>query len=692
MGRLYNELRVTEPFEIRLVTLEEIDEGTDEVVCRLDTVLLANAPEYRALSYCWGDTEPPAFVKCNGFQLRVTENLTAALKCLLRRRNRSRDRKPGGGGGLTFWIDAICINQGNIYERAQQVILMGDVYRQAREVVVWLGPATDHSDLAFRVCQRLYDEEMRRKSGLSSEKELKYKEAKGVRWSFVESYAHIIYDEKGRLSRKAITAYIRELDAIHAILRRPWWTRVWIIQEITLARELVVLCGDDTISWQTLDLGINACLARPFSTDFLSLAVVHYANMLFQIRHAVIYNKGAVTQPPYSLTHLLGRFRWSKATNARDKVYGLLGLVTSGQDNPVTNLSYTKEVEKCYRDAILDIIRSSGSLDVLQLSRKPPGLSTISAQHALDLPSWVPYLQLDADDVDPAVDLSQLGAIGVQSWPDVGTYCSQDNPWHQQWRSLCFSASGDSSIAEDDVWCKEDGKTLVVEGYAFDQVKAVGEMQTGAEAQRNPLFHQQYLHIRRGMVEAENIRSAGKIAKSLLKTSLRKGRGAVIGEQSRHVCKTLAENNIAKTVMQASWTGLRGIYHNFCQFGQEQLRMTEWGRLASSQHHAYPTGETPTEAFVGTLYQGWLGTDPQEMLGQYEAEWKRVLGRIETVDRSWFGRHLKARGDLRYVLASLIYCFATLFKLEELNLNGQTSEFSESLKSCLPTSIHDGLC
>ncbi|ETS86705.1 hypothetical protein PFICI_00533 [Pestalotiopsis fici W106-1] len=665
MGRLYDELRITDTVEIRLVTLEGIDEVTDRVVCRLDTVPLSDSLKYRALSYCWGDAEPPALVECNGFQLRVTENLTAALKCLLRNRN----GKPLSDF-LTFWIDAICINQENIMERAHQVTLMGNIYRQAKEVVVWLGPAADHSDLAFRACQRLYDEDLRRKTGLSSAKEMKYKVAKGVRWSSMESYAHIIYDEKGRLSSRAITAYIRELDAIHAILRRPWWTRVWIIQEITLARELVVLCGHDSISWHTLDVGINACMQRPFSADFLALATVHYANMLFQIRHAVIYSKGAVTQPTYSLTHLLGRFRWSKATNARDKIYGLLGLVAAGRDGPLTNLSYSQDVEKCYRDAIIDIIKSSGTLDILQLSRKPPSLGTVSAQNTLDLPSWVPFLQLDADDVDPAVDLSKLGAVGVQSWPDIDKLCSAENPWNKQWRSLCFSASGDSRIARDDVESKEDN-VLVIRGFVFDKVQTMGEAQTGIKAQGNPLLHQQYLHIRRATVEAENIRFAVKAARSLLKASTRRECVDVFQEQFHHVCKTLAENNIVKTVWQASWTGLGGNFHNFCQFGQEKLRITEWKRLALSQQGAYPTEETPMQAFVGTMYEGGLGTDPEEMMKQYEVELRRVLSKVETLDRGYLVRRLRPQSRLRHVLAGLICCISTLFKIEEIDFIGQ---------------------
>lgn len=667
MLHLYDELQAKDAIEIRLVTLEGIDDTTGEVNCRLDTVRLTDAAlEYRALSYCWGDPEPPSFVICNGIRLRVTKSLTAALESLLRNGNQKLEY-----GARTFWIDAICINQGDIRERATQVTLMGDIYRDAKEVVVWLGPAADNSDLAFRACKRLYSEKLKRDTGLASTREMRYQEAKGVSWSNRELYAHIVLDERGIPNAKAILAYIREIDAIQAVLMRPWWTRVWIIQEITLARELVVLCGDESISWRMLDVGITSCLKRPLSSDLLPSATAHCAKMLLQIRHAVLYSEGAVRQPPYSLTHLLGRFRWSKATNARDKIYGLLGLATMGQQNPLTDVSYSTNVKACYQNAVVDIIKSSGSLDVLQLCRKPPGVEITSTQRASDLPSWVPDLQLDADNVDPAIDLSQTGAIGLQSWPEIDKFCSADNPWNEQWRALNFAASGCSVVG--DVECEDDG-ILVTSGYELDQIQTIGEMQTGAEAQKNPMSHQQFLHIRRVTADAERVRSVVKTGISLVKNVPRARRASAALAQVRIVRETLAETSIIRNIMLGASTGLSGMFWFYCQRGRENLCMIDWKRLAFSQTDSVPTGEQYSRAFIGTMHQGWLGAEPEKMIKEYEAEWKRTLGKVEAVDRGCLGRRLKKDSRLRYALASLIYGSSTLFKKERLSLEGHTSK------------------
>ena len=44
-----------------------------------------------------------------------------------------------------LWVDAICIDQDNIPERDAQVQLMGNIYRTAGRVIVWLGPEADNS-------------------------------------------------------------------------------------------------------------------------------------------------------------------------------------------------------------------------------------------------------------------------------------------------------------------------------------------------------------------------------------------------------------------------------------------------------------------------------------------------------------------------------------------------------------------
>ena len=42
-----------------------------------------------------------------------------------------------------YWIDAICINQEDDLEKSSQVALMGEIYKEAANAIVWLGSTYD---------------------------------------------------------------------------------------------------------------------------------------------------------------------------------------------------------------------------------------------------------------------------------------------------------------------------------------------------------------------------------------------------------------------------------------------------------------------------------------------------------------------------------------------------------------------
>ena len=137
--------------QIRLLSLKPGDRY-DEIYCELQIQKLNNAPEFEALSYCCGSDTPPAFIKLDGKYLQVTRNLKLAL-AYLRRKNGTR----------RMWIDAICINQEDNEEKAAQVQMMHDIYKQSVKTTVWLEegppgfPGTDEAQnlRAFDLCERI---------------------------------------------------------------------------------------------------------------------------------------------------------------------------------------------------------------------------------------------------------------------------------------------------------------------------------------------------------------------------------------------------------------------------------------------------------------------------------------------------------------------------------------------------------
>lgn len=127
--------------ELIEVSLDNLRSGTGVRFQTKDT-LRANAIKYDALSYAWGSPEPARWIECEGLPIRVTDNCYTAMKRL-----QSSHTQPS----LRFlWIDSICIDQRSPQERSQQVAMMGEVYRKAQRVIVWLGQEDEYSREAIK--------------------------------------------------------------------------------------------------------------------------------------------------------------------------------------------------------------------------------------------------------------------------------------------------------------------------------------------------------------------------------------------------------------------------------------------------------------------------------------------------------------------------------------------------------------
>ncbi|KAF8851381.1 HET-domain-containing protein, partial [Acephala macrosclerotiorum] len=109
--------------------LEPSANPNEPIICALSWHNLNSKPSYTAISYFWGSDEQNSTIILNGKECRTTASALAALKGL-----RSRWLKKN------FWIDAICIDQTSDADKAEQICIMSDIYRNAKQVTVWLGP------------------------------------------------------------------------------------------------------------------------------------------------------------------------------------------------------------------------------------------------------------------------------------------------------------------------------------------------------------------------------------------------------------------------------------------------------------------------------------------------------------------------------------------------------------------------
>jgi hypothetical protein len=116
--------------EFRLVELEPGAQSGD-IKCRLCSYSLdEDYPPYVALSYAWGRKDTYKDIDLNGIRFPVGNNLWWFLHHMQLR-----------GQYITFWIDAICINQSDVLEQNHQVQMMRQIYSNAKSVSVWLGEA-----------------------------------------------------------------------------------------------------------------------------------------------------------------------------------------------------------------------------------------------------------------------------------------------------------------------------------------------------------------------------------------------------------------------------------------------------------------------------------------------------------------------------------------------------------------------
>jgi hypothetical protein len=274
--------------QIRLLSIDSMEAGT--ITCRLSRFDLDNCPEYRAvscqleitllasnISYTWGENPQCCSIQIDGQEISVGESLYQFLEIM-------RD-----GGQHLLWIDQICIDQTRLEERNHQVRLMHQIYTRAFQVLAWLGPSAENSDEAMRYIANAVDIEP--------------------------------------LPAKAIIQ----------LVRRAYWSRLWILQEIILAKDVVLLCGQMRVQWDSSQNFFH------FREDFIQ----NFSPAFNQAR-AIVVERSAEAKTR-TLLKVLRNFAGWKCRDMRDKVYGLLGLVN--YDIKLT-IDYKKTVKEVFFDVL----------------------------------------------------------------------------------------------------------------------------------------------------------------------------------------------------------------------------------------------------------------------------------------------------------------------------------------------------
>jgi hypothetical protein len=408
--------------------------------------------EYEILSYVWGsDTLSHQIHLDDGKVLAITANLHAALRTL-----RLADSP------RLLWADGICINQKDNDEKGRQVSRMGTFYQAAKQCLIILGEEKDGSEQVAPLVEAIEDN-----------------------MSLPGQNGHNIFGSAWRRGKELPADDDPAWKVLSALFLRPWWTRVWIIQELIKTEDAVLICGDSYLNWEPFAAAVKWAYQNQLVTGFDGDEIDKNApchdglrafTNLVVLRASMWENRSV---PTWSLVDLLERCRSSRATDERDYIYSLLGLsmeahglrpgimhnmmanhTVLGYDPPSLTPDFKEEIlaanydetgSETFKRYAGYMIRWGDGVKVLY--------SAAHGRERTDMPSWVP--NWSAKDV-PFRTLAPKNDGGVNPW-----YCA---------------ATGEEAYMR----LSTVDDRLIVRGIVVDTITKVGGL-TSRERQPNQL-------------------------------------------------------------------------------------------------------------------------------------------------------------------------------------------------------------
>ena len=461
--------------EIRILTLLEHGDWPDRPIeCTLGTRILPTALDsdedpYEALSYSWGTGEINrqiiiSVATSKPYIFRVRSNLFAALK-QLRLVDASRP----------LWIDAICIDQDNHEEKNAQVPKMPQIYNGAQNVCVWLGDeeAAQSSRLAFNYMKRILN---------------------------LEDFDRLVADKRTP----------EEWKALASVMKKPWFSRRWVIQEIALAKRATIYCGTNQIPWsdfaeavalledvrpETQIISNSNSIMNPDNQIFLheflyeipQLAATQLVNATLDIFRKS--ENGLIMERNSPLEVLISDFSAFKVTRPHDVIYAVLALssdvyvqpkrredlnstsnpsspvaanplvaraikkVTEMREERVFYVDYDKDFVEVCKELLSYTIRTGNSLDIICRPWVPEEVTTPAK------PSWLLTTLHTAFRIQPDGSYVRTNADALVGRPNQG--------------KRNYNASSTTRVQGFAFGKDEKRLSLFVEGFIIDDVNNI---------------------------------------------------------------------------------------------------------------------------------------------------------------------------------------------------------------------------
>lgn len=454
---------------------------------KLHVVSLNDRPDYEVLSYVWGNETVTNRISVDGTSIPVTVNLFDFLHSLrLPDKNR------------LLWADAVCIDQNSAQEKSQQISLMRQIYRQANAAHVWFGPFSPDTywqelgdDTKYTALPRMTPEKWKEYERDSSTTLTYLQEQEGSKFLSqreledfaaqcqLDIFSHTLamlddmakgdhlytYPVVARLSHgKSSGRYIIHrrwlaiMDCVRWLVTRPWWSRVWTLQEAALPRaDPIVHAPPYSFKLSRLLKGVvsmcdhnNAMCCKWYGSVITTSNRDDgdFGAAFTQCRH-IEAQRGALAEAAHDgegvpLTLVTIATQERTATEVRDHWFGIFGFLSQSWQALSKRFSTPETAAGLFSQYSNLLYLESADLTLLDKARR-------CKTSAIDgLPSW-------------AIDLSSPRRLN-----------EEDNRWEK------YSASGTTSYTCTIEWLELRSPSL--------QVKAiyVSSVQTCAE-QRLPL-------------------------------------------------------------------------------------------------------------------------------------------------------------------------------------------------------------
>ncbi|KAG8158587.1 hypothetical protein KVR01_011709 [Diaporthe batatas] len=381
-AHLYQPL--SSPDSIRILTLFESDSEDDDLEFYLTEHRLSdfkgNPERYTALSYAWGDPKLSHEIWLGDERFLVSANLESALRHLRRRDSPVR-----------LWVDAVCINQADVVEKNSQVQQMRNIFSAATDTIAWLGPAEGNTALSA--------------------------------WNFLERHSEwalngdreIDYTIPAKLETDLLSFRGEFRDLEIDVLSRPWFRRLWVFQEAVLSRHLLVQCGYRRITWDDFSRTVLQSHRRDDRYGFsiqndgrrdIVQAITRARREYLQL-HGATHHPELPQSPEASravspsgmlnILRLLHMGRYLQASDARDKIFGLLG-IAEGIDTTDARfrVDYSLSPRRLHEQFAKNLIATTNSLEILSYVDFTVRTGGLGPSATVETPSWVPCWDYDS--------------------------------------------------------------------------------------------------------------------------------------------------------------------------------------------------------------------------------------------------------------------------------------------------------